>query len=149
MISNGKHSAKAVDATLGYAKNTSQQIEILFEICGNDPAKGERISYTGSFSGGAAVYTLQAMRLCGWDTGHPVADVCRNTVEIDVVEEEYNGRMRQKVRVFAPREGLRTPEHARMSSADADSFLASLCGDAPAPAAKRAREPGEDDDLNF
>lgn len=137
-MNNGRYNAKAVDCALGYTRNQKQQIEILLEVQ-DGPAKGERISYFGSFSGKAAQYTLEAMHACGWNTGEPPKNVCRNVVPIEVFDElnENNGKTYQKVRIFTPRTSLMTPAENRMSEKEADEFLSNIC---PKPA---------EDDLGF
>ena len=152
-MKDGRYIAQGVEAVLGYARNGSQQIEILFEVC-DGPAKGERIPFTGSFKGGAAEYTLASMRLCGWAPGRVVNECCKKKLEIEAYTEEYEDskgqkQTAQKVRIRTPRTTLQTPMDRRMAPADAAKFLADLAGAAPpAPAApaERSREPGDDDD---
>ncbi len=154
-MNNGRCNAKAVDTAMGYSRNGKQQIEILLEAVDGDSA-GERISYIGSFSGGAAQYALEAMRACGWESGRPVvAENFPNVVPIEVHEEEYDGKTRQKVRIFTPRKTLVTKIENRMSPIDADAFLASITGTAPStvaphvPADEHAATPDPEDDLLF
>jgi len=149
-MKNGRYRAKASDVALGFSKNGKQQVEILCEVV-EGPAKGERESFVGYFSDKAAIYTLEAMRAGGWDTGKPPI-VSSFTKEFDI--ELYddlsdNGKTYQKVRIFGARVALRTAEKDRMSPQEADEFLANLCGSTPAkqkPSVDRTmREPGEDE----
>lgn len=147
MIPVGRYSAKCVDYTF-LNKGNGQQIEIRLEVV-DGPSKGEQVSYYGGFSGRGEAFTFEAMRACGWDDLQPLANLKRNTVEIDVGEREYNGKVYPQVRIYAKRSGCQTKPEDRMSEKEADEFLRRILG-APEPAPKRERgprEPGLDDDL--
>lgn len=150
-MKDGRYQAQGVDAVLGYSKNGKQQIEILFEICDAGPAKGERISFTGSFSGGAAEYTLGAMRVCGWAPATPLSTCCKNKIEIEVYTETFTGRdggeqQAQRVRIRTPRTSLQTPTDRRMTAEDGAKFLADLAGVAQPVTPSKPRQSGDDDD---
>lgn len=125
-MKNGRYMARAINACLGFDKNGGQKIEILFAILdANSKETGEEISYFGSFVGKGAAFTLEAMRTLGWEHGKELSSI-RGVKEIEVYEEEYNGKMNQRVRILTPRKGLITREQDRMSPEQAKKFLARL-----------------------
>lgn len=147
----GRYVGRVVDETLAYVQN-GQQMEMLIEVM-EGPEKGNRVSYESSFNGKGAAFTLEAMRACGWDTGKPLSDVRKNTIEFDYYQHEYNGKTFDRVRILVARKALKTAPENRMAADAATEFLSNLCGSAPTPsdagAAKPMRQPGEDDDLRF
>lgn len=148
-MKTGNYKAKCVDVCLGYTKSGSQMIEMLMEAVDEECA-GERISCVMSFSGKAAPYTLDRMRLCGWKDLQPIEDVMKNVVEIRVYDDEYEGKVRQKCEIVTPQTSLRTGKDFRMGKRDAAEFLRSLVTPENAtPPAKPMRQMGDDEDLPY
>ncbi len=138
------------------------QFAIAFEILeGSDT--GKTITWYGTFASDAAFeYTMKAIRRCGW-TGSDLNNVelAETPVSILIEEEEYNGKVRTKVKAIGNGGGgVKT-----MDPNAAKSFAAKMAGrikafdlknggpPAGAPrgngAAMRGsqRQPGEDDDF--
>lgn len=151
-MNNGTYNARVVGALLGETRSGKDQLELLWEVI-DGPEEGAQISSQHYFSGGAKPITLEVMQHLGWTAGADL-DSIRGTCKISVYSEEYQGEIRQKVRVLTPRSGgFQTPDNKRKSPAAAKSFLARLTGgssgdafdDGPPPMPGDDAKPGSDD----
>jgi hypothetical protein len=109
MAEAGIYRARAVQAALCETKSGKEQLAIEFALYDVDGVEGEHVTYFGSFSDAALPHTLKALRTCGW-AGTDLADLSgveRNEVSLVLEDEEYEGRVRTKVKwVNAPRLAL-------------------------------------------
>lgn len=120
----GYYTAKAVDAVLGHSRNGTKQIEIVLQV------GEETVSFIGYFTEKATPYTKRKMKAAGWVAGAGL-DTIRGECQIVVREEDYDGRMVQKIDIVLPREGPVTAEKDRMKVDEAAAFLAALDDDLP------------------
>lgn len=138
------------------------QFAIAFEIL-EGPDTGKTITWYGGFGSDAAFeYTMKAIRRCGW-TGSDINNVelAETPVSILIEEEEYNGKVRTKVKAIGNGGGGGIKS---MDPNAAKSFAAKMAGrikafdlknGGPPKAAARpsngrsapSRQPGEDDDF--
>lgn len=147
MIKDGSYRGQVIAAAFGYTRNQKQQIEILLKL-----DTGEEVSYFGSFSGKAAQYTLEAMRLCGWSEsdGTNLGNM-RNVVDVVLATKTDDYGTKQEARIYAPRPAgtLRTRDDARMTDDEA-AFLLQANGipvatPAQRPAPRQAPPPRRND----
>jgi hypothetical protein len=101
-IADGKYLARAKSWSFGVAGTGTEQFAIEFEIADDGDENGKRITWYGFFNteenGRRAI---KSMRACGWDeSGDPMepTGLDKNEVELDIQEEEYNGKSTSKVR---------------------------------------------------
>lgn len=126
-IPNGRYHARAIGAVLGQSKGGKDLLEILWEIV-DGPEEGGQVTSQSYFTGGAKPITIEMMRHLGWTDGADL-DSIRGTATISIYDEEYQGQINQKVRVFVPRAGgFQTPENKRKSPEAAKAFLLRLTG---------------------
>jgi len=99
MTMTGTHRARAREWALGHSSNGNEQVAVLFEITQGECA-GKSITWFGSFSDAAVDRTLDSLRHCGWngDNFVELAGLDTNEVEIVVQAEEYQGKVRDRVR---------------------------------------------------
>lgn len=94
----GKQNAKAVDCTLAESgQNKTPCVAVEFQ---NE--EGESCTWYGYLTDKAAERTIRDLRKMGWngdDISELSAGMLPNSIEIDVYEEEYEGTMREKVRI--------------------------------------------------
>jgi hypothetical protein len=143
MLRIGNYKCRGVDVTLGHASSGSEQIEVLLEVTEGE-SKGERISWFGSFAGEAAPITLRQMRLLGWELGKPPEACKRLVADVEVFDEQYQGRSRRRARLLDSFVELRTPPDARVTGKPALDVLARAVARVKAAADERAAEAGED-----
>jgi hypothetical protein len=144
----GTHRARAKEWALGKSSAGNEQIAVMFEITQGENI-GKSITWFGSFSDKAVDRTLDSLRHCGWsgDNFVELLGLDTNEVELVVEAEEYEGKIRDKVRWvnrparLALREQLDTSAlsvfAARMRTkalAHKQSYVAS--NGSPAPASK-------------
>jgi len=148
VIGAGRHEVKIVSHVL---TKSSQKGTPCMAVVFEDDA-GEHITYYGYLSDAALEYTLKALAAMGWDAAQHDGriDVLNGTdlllghkVEIVVDEEEYEGKVRAKVR-FVNEIGGGMGE--RMAPEEGRSFAAQLrakilAAKGPKPNAAPARKP--------
>ena len=163
MISEGKHMARPTSWGLSESKNGSEQYAIGFEIVSGDEA-GQTITWYGSFANEMAFeITMKGIRAAGGvGTDLNALEFPDTPVEIVVAHEEYNGKIRDKVRfINGGGGGIR-----HMDAGKSKSFAAKMAsrikafdaknGAPPAPTTKAPtngrkppsayqRQPGDDD----
>lgn len=159
MIGNFKARAKEWD--FGVSSNGNEQIAILFVITQGEHA-GKTRTWYGSFSDAAIDRTLDSMRHCGWDGDSlaTVDDLSNNEVEIVIEEEEYQGKVREKVKWVNKPASLKLQN--QLTGTARDAFASKLRGKVvahkkkygpqPAPtsgAAQHPHEPGANDDPGY
>jgi hypothetical protein len=94
----GVYRARAVTGEPGTTKNGTDYISVMFEIT-EGPERGKHAYWDGYMSDKAYLRTVQTLRSCGWDGEDIVAleGLGAREVEIDVRDEEYNGKVYTKV----------------------------------------------------
>jgi len=96
----GKFKARAKEWDLGISEGSgNEQIVVMFEITQGEFAGTCRTWY-GSFSDAAIDRTLDSMRHCGWDGDSlgSIDGMGANEVELEIGEEEYKGKTRDKIK---------------------------------------------------
>lgn len=91
--------ARAREWALGLSSTNKEQIAIMFDY--TDPAgEAGSITWFGYFTEDSADRTLDSMRHCGWagDNLGELDGLSANEVELVLDEEEYNGKVRTKVK---------------------------------------------------
>jgi hypothetical protein len=97
---NGVFAARAEAAQLTKTSKGDPQVLVVFEILSPGPQQGSKIGWYGFFTPKTQERTLEALYACGWH-GPDLTDlsgVGDREVEIVVEEEEYQGKVRSKVR---------------------------------------------------
>ncbi len=109
MIAAGRYRAVAVPVTtddgdfwaqFGVSSNGNEQVVVNFEILDGEHA-GETMAWFGSFTDKTADKTLEGLRNCGWrgsDLATASTGPLEQEVSIVVQEEEYQGKVRSKIR---------------------------------------------------
>lgn len=127
----GTFKARAKEWGLGMSTSGKEQIAILFELTAGEQA-GHTYTWFGYFTEGAVDRTLDSLRYCGWQ-GDNIAELDgldANEVDIVLDEEEYEGKMRTKVKWVNRPARLALKE--QMNAAQMASFAARLRGKAVA-----------------
>ena len=122
MISEGKHRAVAVASDIQFGKTGTgtNQIAVPFAI-EDGPDAGSVITYFGFFSEAARDRTIESLRRCGW-TGDDLRDLgpMNRPVEIVVEHDEYNGKVRPKVKWVNSLGGVKLKD--QLDESEMDSF---------------------------
>lgn len=150
------------DVQFGYASSGNEQILLRFELL-NEGFQGQYVQWFGSFANDQAQQiTFRTLRDCGWQ-GADVTQldgIDKNEVELLIKYEEYQGKRRMKVNVFAPGGGMFTMPK-QMNDAEKRAFAqrmkgAAIASQAPngtAPAQAQRRAPAaagrDDSDIPF
>jgi hypothetical protein len=128
----GRFKARGKEAQFGVSSNGNEQVAVLFEITEGEHT-GKSLTWFGSFTEAAIDRTMESLRHCGW-TSDNITDACvqigDNDVEIDVREEEYQGKLQTKV-AFVNRP-FRLAMKAPMNANEIASFAARMKGKAVA-----------------
>jgi hypothetical protein len=99
MIKEGTHTARGLEAKLGFTQKGGEQVAVRLKI-----ASGEEVTWYGYFTEKTQERTLESLRHLGWP-GEDLFDlsgVTANEVEIVVEHEEYEtpqGEMKTRARV--------------------------------------------------
>ena len=111
----GTYLAKALGMQEGFAQTGTPQVEVRFEVVDGEE-KGAQIIWYGYLTDAAYERTIEALRHTGWTGGPDSNDVCDHDgcgsqlCKIVVEEEDYNGKVRLRVRwvngITKPREPL-------------------------------------------
>jgi hypothetical protein len=95
----GTFKARAKEWGLGHSANGKEQVAVMFELAGGEH-DGQSITWFGYFTEQTVDRTLDALRYCGWE-GDNLAELDSldaNEVELVLDEEEYDGKVRTKVK---------------------------------------------------
>ena len=133
----GRYEGRIVDACVGHAKSGTLQVELLLEI-----ENGETVSWFGSLSPQAMPYTVESLKFFGLKDGQGPEVVIGKNCSFEVYEDQYNGKVTYKVKLFT-RTGLMTKKEDRIVGTAAAECLF------PKPYQPRVngeRQPGEDFD---
>lgn len=91
---HGKYRARAVDSGLGKASTGTEQVAVNFELTGDGPEKGLRITWYGYFTDKAYEMAVKALRAMGWTGSDPTeldafatSGLATNEVELDIEQE--------------------------------------------------------------
>jgi hypothetical protein len=158
-IEDGAWKARAREAALATAGTGTPQLGIDFEIL-EGPSQGQHITAYLYFGEGSFDRTIESIRLCGWK-GTNLADltgITDNEVRIVVEQEEYNGKLYQKVKWINALGGVAVQN--RMNAGEAADFAARMRGriaamaqgqrpTAPPSRAAQTTIPQSDDDIPF
>ncbi len=130
-MEDGYYTMKGVAGGLGNAKTGTPQIAVQL-VVSQGPAKGESITWFGTFTDNATEYTFAALRTLGWegDDLTNLAGLDKNEVRVHVKTEEYQGKWNQKAKGIYPLGGLGLANP--MSERDAKAFAATMKGAAVA-----------------
>jgi hypothetical protein len=98
-IPAGVYRARPITAALSKSKNGSEQAAVEFELT---ELESRRLTWFGSFSGGARDITLKTLRTLGW-AGDDLADLSgivsgAEDFEIKVEHEDYQGKTYTKIK---------------------------------------------------
>ncbi len=156
----GYYKARAVSSQLGTTSKGTAQIAVEFELI-DEAWNGQRITWFGFFSEKTKERTLESLRHCGWTDDDLAVDPLPGfgsvEVSLSIADEEYNGEVNSRVKWVNKAGGGGVELKSPMNDAQKKAFAASMKGSAiasrqatpaakPAPAPKKSREPGEDDD---
>jgi hypothetical protein len=143
MIRAGTYKARAKEWAFGLSQTGKEQIAITFDIL-DEEERGETITWYGYFSDAALNRTVEALHYCGWDGDNleQIGHLKDHEVQLVVEDEEYEGKVRTKVRwVNAIRDQLPPEEQRDIAQRICDRILAKK---------RAAAEPSSrDDDLPF
>jgi hypothetical protein len=147
MLEPGKYRAVAQP---GYAlrktRSDKPYVGIVFRVTRGERA-GEIVEWSGWLSEKAARGTMRSLRACGWQ-GDDVSDLGNldHEVEIVVDNEEYDGKIRARVKwVNSPRLEL-AAEEAKEISARLRAIAASVPSNGAVPSSSPFADPPEDGD---
>lgn len=144
LLDEGTYRGKGFSATLCRSGNGSEQVAIEFELLEMD---GYKMTYFGSFTGGALEHTVKALRACGW-SGQDLSDLTgidANEVTLVVGHHEYNGKTTARINWVNP-VGAGSPAlKSQLAPDEARAFAARMRGailglEGPRPAAKPATQ---------
>ena len=151
LIQAGRHRATCFEFEFPEPNpGKSQAIALGFRLSEGDVDQGRVITAWKYFADGALVYTLEALRACGWRGDNPaditIAELAEE-VELVVQHETYEGKVRAKVSFINPLGGGMVKAEKRLEGPNLKNFGAQMRakirsldgGQRPAPA---ARPPG-------
>ncbi|MBA3841074.1 MAG: hypothetical protein H0X39_00365 [Actinobacteria bacterium] len=95
----GTHRARAQEWGLGVSSTGKEQLAVMFAFVGGEH-DGKHITWFGYFTDGAVDRTLESMRHCGWDSDSlaELDALGANEVELVIEDEEYDGKVRSRVK---------------------------------------------------
>lgn len=136
----GTHRARATEWQLGISSTGKEQIGVMFELVGG-PHDGKHITWFGYFTDNTVDRTLESLRHCGWDSDNlaELDGLAANEVELVVEDEEYEGKVRSKVKWVNRVSRLQMKE--QMSPAQVQAFAARLRGKTVASKQKYGAQP--------
>lgn len=120
-----KYAARAKEWALGETAKGGEEVVVHFEILTPD-AEMSAINWYGYFTDKTWERTIESLRICGW-TGADLQSLDglnANEVELVIEDEEYEGKMRARVRWVNRPGGLSLK--APLSGDRAKSFAASM-----------------------
>jgi hypothetical protein len=132
--------ARAKEWTFGVSKTGKEQIAVLFEVTQGEE-QGYHFTWYGFFTPETTDRTLESMRHCGWesDSLEHIDTLGNNEVELVLEEEEYEGKVRTRVRwVNRP---ARLVVGEQMSPERLKAFAAKMRGKAVASKQKYGAQP--------
>lgn len=135
----GTHKARAKEWALGKS-NGKEQIGIMFEFTA-PPLEGRSITAYLYFTDATVDRTLESLRHCGWDADS-IADLDslgNNEVELVIEDEEYDGKVRSKVKWVNRVSRLMLKD--QMDASSVAAFAARLRGKAVASKQKYGAQP--------
>lgn len=127
-MENGTYRGKALGAVLGETSKGNEQVAIEF---GFFDVENARLTYFGTFGEKALEHTLKALRAAGWK-GDDLSDLSSiggpDAPEVDLVveNEEYEGKVRPRIRWVNPRGGPSVK--AQLTPDKAKAFAARMRG---------------------
>lgn len=127
MIPTGTYKARAREWAFGLSQNGNEQIAVMFALVGGEH-DGQTITWFGHFTDKTLERTLDSLRHMGWQSDNiaELDDLGTNEVEIVIDEEEYDGKVRSKVRwVNGP---SRLALKDQMNRSQVEAFAARLRG---------------------
>jgi hypothetical protein len=129
MISAGVHRAIVGEGLLGKTGTGKEQVAVSLDVMDTVTGANEHMAWYGYFTEASAEYTVKALRTMGWQ-GDDLSDLSSiRGVEVSIVveHEDYEGKMRAKVRwINPPGSGAILKE--QMSEDEAKSFAAKMKG---------------------
>lgn len=127
-MSTRKYVARAEQWGLGETDTGKEQVAVGFQILTQD-ADIPYITWHGYFTDKAADRTIESLRICGWegDDLTNLQGLDKNEVELVIEDEEYDGKVRPKVR-WVNRVGGSLALKAPLSGDKLKAFAASMRG---------------------
>jgi hypothetical protein len=122
-IPDGIYIARALTGALGYTKDGKECVGVEFLLEG-----GQHITWYGYFTEKTEERTIESLRICGW-TGTDLDNlegIDTNEVQLVIESEEYDGKMRSKVRWVNRTGGLAMS--SPLDEGQARSFAARMKG---------------------
>lgn len=94
----GTFKGRAKEWALGMSSGGKEQIAVMFELTGDHA--GQTITWFGYFTENTVDRTLDSLRHCGWDNDNiaELDNLSANEVDLVLDEEEYEGKVRTKVK---------------------------------------------------
>lgn len=131
--------ARAKEWGLGVSSSGKEQIAVMFELVGDHA--GQTITWFGYFTENTVDRTLDSLRHCGWDSDNiaELDNLNANEVELVLDEEEYEGKVRTKVKWVNRPARLMMKE--QMTPAAAAAFAQRLRGKTVAHKQKYGAQP--------
>jgi hypothetical protein len=136
----GTFKGRAKEWALGMSANGKEQVAVMIELTSGEAA-GTHITWFGYFTDGAVDRTLDSLRYFGWSSDSLAELDGLDTNEVDVVldEEEYDGKVRTKVKWINRPARLALKE--QMTTGQMAAFAARLRGKTVAHKQKFAGHP--------
>jgi hypothetical protein len=137
---NGTVKARAREWALGHSSNGNEQVAVLFEITQGEHA-GRTITWFGFFTEHTWERTMDSLRHCGWDGNDftSLDGLDANEVELVIEQEEYQGKVRDRVKWVNRPSRLALKE--AMGADAMRSFAAKMRGRAQTHKAKYGAQP--------
>lgn len=126
----GSYRGRGVSGGLGNTSTGQPQVAVELQVTEEGEFHGETITWFGYFTEGTEDRTLDSLRILGWKTDDlsNLDGICDNEVRFVVDEEEYQGKVRTKVKWINRIGGLALK--SPMSPQDAKAFAAQMKGKA-------------------
>lgn len=123
----GTFKAKGMSAALGYTSSDKEQVAVELRIL-DEEFLGDTITWYGYFTDGTTERTLESLRLLGWagDDLFDLSGIGSTEVRIVIEEDEYEGKVRLKVRWVNAIGGLGLAKP--MNEAQSRAFAARMKG---------------------
>lgn len=136
----GTFAARAQEWALGVSQGGNEQVAVLFRIIGGEH-DGQCLTWFGHFTEKTLDRTLDSLRHCGWasDSIAELDGLDANEVQIVVDEEEYEGKLRTRIKWVNRPSRLALKE--QMTPDAAKAFAARLRGKTIAHRQKYGAQP--------
>lgn len=127
-LKSGTFTIKGVRGMLGFTNSGKEQVAVELSVVDEGDFFGERITWYGYFTELTFDRTLESLRILGWN-GDDLSDLSgidQNEAQAVIEEEEYDGKLRLKVKWINAKGGLALQKP--MSDGEASAFAARMKG---------------------